>query len=100
MADQGSLHSFLDYELLLFHCDGSDLRVGHFFGFRCPLVNTPQLNTQSQPQSDLYEWRPTYESITCPFIPRCEPNTEHYLEQFVCYCVYSLSRERVYRTVV
>jgi hypothetical protein len=24
----------------------SDLRIGHFFSFRCPLVNTPQLNTQ------------------------------------------------------
>jgi hypothetical protein len=30
-----------------FQCDwlGSDLRIGHFFSFRCPLVNTPQLNT-------------------------------------------------------
>jgi hypothetical protein len=28
-----------------FYCDwfGSDLRIGHFFTFRCPLVNTPQL---------------------------------------------------------
>jgi hypothetical protein len=25
---------------------GSDLRIGHFFSFRCPLVNTSQLNTQ------------------------------------------------------
>jgi hypothetical protein len=25
---------------------GSDLRVGHSSSFRCPLVNTPQLNTQ------------------------------------------------------
>jgi hypothetical protein len=25
---------------------GSDLRVGHFFSFRCPLVNTSQLNTE------------------------------------------------------
>jgi hypothetical protein len=23
---------------------GCDLRIGHFFSFRCPLVNTPQLN--------------------------------------------------------
>jgi hypothetical protein len=38
----------MDYECLLFYCDwfGSDLRAGHFFSFRCPLVNTPQLNTQ------------------------------------------------------
>jgi hypothetical protein len=28
------------------------LRVGHFFRFRCPLVNTPQLNTQSRLQCD------------------------------------------------
>jgi hypothetical protein len=50
---QDSLHSFLDYERLLFHCDwlGSDLLVGHFFRFRCPLVNTPRLNTQLS-----YEW--------------------------------------------
>jgi hypothetical protein len=35
----------MDYVCLLFYCDwlGSDLRVGHFFSFRCPLVNTPQL---------------------------------------------------------
>jgi hypothetical protein len=45
---QDSLHSLLDYECLLFYCDWlvSDLRVGHFFSFRCPLVDTPQLNTQ------------------------------------------------------
>jgi hypothetical protein len=48
MNFQDLFHSFLDYERLLFHCDRlcSDLRVGHFFSFRCPLVNTPQLNTQ------------------------------------------------------
>jgi hypothetical protein len=42
-----SLHSLLDYDCLLFHSDwlGSDLRIGHIFRFRCPLVNTPQLNT-------------------------------------------------------
>jgi hypothetical protein len=46
--DCDSFHSLLDYERLLFPCDwlGSDLRVGHFFSFRCPLVNTPQMNTQ------------------------------------------------------
>jgi hypothetical protein len=31
---------------LLSDCRGSHLRVGHFFSFRCPLVSTPQLNTQ------------------------------------------------------
>jgi hypothetical protein len=48
MASLDSLHSLQDYKCLLFHCDwlGSDLRVGHFFSFRCPLVNTPQLNTE------------------------------------------------------
>jgi hypothetical protein len=25
---------------------GSDLRVGHFVRFRCPLIKTPQLNSQ------------------------------------------------------
>jgi hypothetical protein len=32
----------------VFRCDrlGCDLRISHFFSFRCPLANTPQLNTQ------------------------------------------------------
>jgi hypothetical protein len=53
VAAKHSFHSLLDYECFLFHCDwlGSDLRVGHFFSFRCPLVNTPQLNSQLS-----YEW--------------------------------------------
>jgi hypothetical protein len=52
-----SLHSLPDYEYLLFHCDwfGSDLRIGHFFSFRCPLVNTPQMNNQF-PNSLMTEW--------------------------------------------
>jgi hypothetical protein len=71
---EGSPHSLLDYECLLFHCDwlGSDLRVDHFFSFRCPLVNTPQLNTQLsyertgwRPQCDCHtnaEWTLLYNS--------------------------------------
>jgi hypothetical protein len=45
---QDSLHSLLDYECLLFCRDSlaSNLRIGHFFSFRCSPVNTPQLNTQ------------------------------------------------------
>jgi hypothetical protein len=48
MTAEDSLHSLLDYECLLFYSDwlGSDLRIGHFFSFRCPLVNIPQLNTE------------------------------------------------------
>jgi hypothetical protein len=40
------LNTWLDYECFLFCRDGfgSDLRIGHFFSFRCPLVNTPLLN--------------------------------------------------------
>jgi hypothetical protein len=45
---------------------GSDLRVGHFFSFRCPLVNTPQLNTELS-----YDWLMTelnYDwTTTAPF---------------------------------
>jgi hypothetical protein len=37
---------------LLLWLTWSDSRVGHFFSFRCPLVNTPQLNTELS-----YEWR-------------------------------------------
>jgi hypothetical protein len=41
------------------------------------------------------EWM-TSESITCPpFIPRCEPNTEHYLQQFTLFRVYPLLCRRV-----
>jgi hypothetical protein len=48
-----TVRSLLDYECLLFHCNwfGSDLRVGQFLSFRCPLVSTPQLNTQLS-----YDW--------------------------------------------
>jgi hypothetical protein len=55
MAAWDSLSSLLDYECywttLLRDWLGSDLRVGHF---RCPLVNTPQLNTQLP-----YDWTMT-----------------------------------------
>jgi hypothetical protein len=52
----GELNSLLDCECLLFCCDwlGSDLPIGHFLSVRCPLVNTPQLNTELS-----YEWRTT-----------------------------------------
>jgi hypothetical protein len=103
-----SLHSLLDYECLLFHCDwlGSELLVCHFFSFRCPLVDTPQLNTQSRLQSDwvlFYEWLTTTsclrlnQSITCPpSIHRCEPNIEHYLKQFAFFRVYPLLCKRMF----
>jgi hypothetical protein len=81
MTAQDSLHSLLDYECLLFYCNwpSYDLRVGHFFSFRCPLVNTPQLNTQSRLQSDFCS---TNDLRINPFIPRWEPNLDHYLQQF------------------
>jgi hypothetical protein len=68
MTAWDSLHSLLDYECLLFHCDwvGSDLRIGHFFSFRSPLVNNPQLNTQRNStellKSELWtnEWVKSY----------------------------------------
>jgi hypothetical protein len=55
MAAYDLLHSLLDYECLLFHCDwlASDFRIGHFY-FRCPLVSTPELNTELP-----YAWRTT-----------------------------------------
>jgi hypothetical protein len=45
MAVSDLHHSLLDYERILFCCDwlGSELQIGHF---RCPLVNTSQLNTK------------------------------------------------------
>jgi hypothetical protein len=48
MTAYDSLHSVLDYECLHFYCDflGPDLGIRHFFRFRFPLVNIPQLNTR------------------------------------------------------
>jgi hypothetical protein len=48
MTVSDSLHFLRNHEGLLFHYHllGSDLRIGHFFSSRCPLVNTPQLNTE------------------------------------------------------
>jgi hypothetical protein len=48
MTAYNSLHTLPDYECLLFcrNCLDSDLRIGHFFSFRCSLVSTPQLNTE------------------------------------------------------
>jgi hypothetical protein len=52
-AINDSLHSVgLRVSSLLRDLLGSDLRIGHFFSFRCPLVNTPQLNTEFS-----YEYR-------------------------------------------
>jgi hypothetical protein len=60
MTVSDSLNSLLDYECFPFHCDwlGSDLRTGHFFSFRCRLVNTPQLNTQPLLRKNkcIHEW--------------------------------------------
>jgi hypothetical protein len=40
--------------------------------------------------------RETYDSITCSrSIPRCEPNREHYLQQFTLFLVYPLLCKRV-----
>jgi hypothetical protein len=38
-----------------FYCDwlGPDLRIGHYYSFRCPLFNTPQLNTQPNSATEL-----------------------------------------------
>jgi hypothetical protein len=48
---------------------GSDLQIGHFFSFRCPLVNTPQMNTELSYDWINPKWRLPYESalepITC-----------------------------------
>jgi hypothetical protein len=110
-----SLHSFLDYERLLFYCDcfGSDLQVGHFFSFRCPLAKTPHLKLSNN--WIISEWRLSYEwphlplsdglwmnwlttpvrltrSTKCPsFITSDEPKRDHYLQQFVYWAVSSVA---------
>jgi hypothetical protein len=115
MTAWDSLHSLLDYECLLFHCDrlGSDLRIGHFFNFLCLLVNTPQLNiqllnsltTESESLTNSItrgEWREitTSNSSTVTASIRCSMNvlTEP-LPSNVLFRIYSLPRERLYLTV-
>jgi hypothetical protein len=75
MTAHDSLHSLLDYECLLI-CRGwlgSDLRIGHFFSFRCPLVSTPQPNSELLTN----EWRLLYDWIvllcTAPYIVYRKP---------------------------
>jgi hypothetical protein len=82
MTVHDSLHSLLDYECLHFCRNwlGSDLRVSHFFSFRCQLVNTPQLNTEfswdcrkielSESESELlYDWRFTANQFVLAISP-------------------------------
>jgi hypothetical protein len=74
--------------------------VGDFFSFRCALVNSPQLNTELSYECWHIQlssaWRFTN---ALSFITLSEPKRDHYLQQFVCYWVYSLPRGRPYRTV-
>jgi hypothetical protein len=73
-----------------------------FFSFRCPLVNTPQLNTQSRLTWTTIvlriNWLTTPVRLnqwtTCPpFITPCEPKIEHYLQQIVYWSVWSVVTE-------
>jgi hypothetical protein len=107
MTAYDSFHSFLDYKRLLFHCDwlGSDVRIIHFFSFRCPLVNTPQLNTQLLNSLLRITWKTTYEWTGCrlpirllneltnelSFITRGEPKRDHCNQQFVYWFVLSVA---------
>jgi hypothetical protein len=93
MAACDSLHSLLDYERLLFHCDwlGSGLRIGHFFCFRWLTLHSWALNSLTNA-----ECRITNELA---FITRGEPKRDHYVQQCVYYCVYSLPREYAHPTV-
>jgi hypothetical protein len=86
------LNSFLNNEHLLFLRDwlGSDLQVIHIFSFRCPLVNTPQLNTQLLNSLTAELWL----FYVCRVIELSwteltsgEPNVSHHVLQFLCYSV-------------
>jgi hypothetical protein len=67
MTASDSLQSWLYYECLLFHCDwlGSDLRIGHFFSFRCP-HSTAEHSTSEFSYDVIIEL--PYESITTPLM--------------------------------
>jgi hypothetical protein len=90
-----SFHSLLDYECLVFHCDwiGSDLRIGHFFSFRCPLVNTPQLNTQLVISLLWMTWTTNILRLLneLSFITRGEQTRDHHNQQFVYWSVPSVA---------
>jgi hypothetical protein len=65
---------------------GSNLRIGHFFSFRCPLVNSPQLNTQllncilNYLTNEFSDWIEFTNEL--PFITTREPNIDHHLRGF------------------
>jgi hypothetical protein len=60
MTNSDSLHFLQDHESLYFHCDwlDSDLRIGHFFSFRC-LLSAGQFSTadHSTPREFSYNCR-------------------------------------------
>jgi hypothetical protein len=59
----------------------SVLGIGHFFSFRCPLVNTPQLNTQLSDESRM----PNYSSLSNELSWWTEYVT---VLHFLCYSVF------------
>jgi hypothetical protein len=62
---------------------GSDIQVGHFFSFCCPLVNIPQLKTQllncflNTPKNESLEF-----TNELPFITTRETSRDHRLQGF------------------
>jgi hypothetical protein len=73
---------------LLRDCLGSDLRVGHFFSFRRPLINTPQLNTQLLN----FLTNETLEFMNeLSFITLGGPNGDNHTERFVFWSVIGCS---------
>jgi hypothetical protein len=99
MTVYDSLHSLLDYECLLSHCDwfGSDLRTGHFSSFSCPLVNTPPLNIQRLSLSHML--RPTVSRPVCLGIKHLSGAHDQIFitvrQLRVCWCGAPLARERL-----
>jgi hypothetical protein len=77
----------------------SDLLISHFFSFRCPLINTPQLNTQPNSTTELLN------SLTSEPMPNqlCvlplqfqdEPKRSPFPAAPLLFCVYALLRKRV-----
>jgi hypothetical protein len=60
----------LNCDCLLFCGDwlGSDLRIGHFFSFRCPLVETPQLTTKLNSTTELNSITKDEFRLTCELL--------------------------------
>jgi hypothetical protein len=56
------------------------------------LASAVILRSESHGTHDVLLWSHLCESIECPFMTRCVPQTEYHVLHFLCYSVYPLQR--------